>query len=156
MSGKLLLSANPTYPRLHWTTGTYVNPMEAPMFCMLLRKYCEGGVIEAIRQIGRERIIHIDIRHRDELGDLSLKRIMIEIMGRHSNIILWIRLRVSSMTASIMSRHPSAASASSCRARYIQLRLNSTKQIRLLCKAKQSSLKRFKRLTNMSSLSQKQ
>lgn len=88
MSGKLLLSANPTYPRLHWTTGTYVNPMEAPMFCMLLRKYCEGGVIEAISQIGRERIIHIDIRHRDELGDLSLKRIIIEIMGRHSNIIL--------------------------------------------------------------------
>ncbi|MDQ8733460.1 NFACT RNA binding domain-containing protein [Paenibacillus sp. LHD-38] len=88
MQGKLLLSANPTYPRVHWTTGTYVNPMEAPMFCMLLRKHCEGGVIESIRQIGRERIIHIEVKHRDELGDLSNKTIVIEIMGRHSNIIL--------------------------------------------------------------------
>lgn len=88
MQGKLLLSANPTYPRVHWTTGTYVNPMEAPMFCMLLRKHCEGGVIESIRQIGRERIIHIEVKHRDELGDLSNKTIIIEIMGRHSNIIL--------------------------------------------------------------------
>ncbi|MFD0587929.1 NFACT family protein [Paenibacillus sp. GCM10027627] len=88
MSGKLLLSANPTYPRVHWTNATYINPLEAPMFCMLLRKYCEGGVIEAVRQIDRERIIHMDIRQRDELGDLSFKRIVIEIMGRHSNIIL--------------------------------------------------------------------
>lgn len=86
--GKLLLSANPTYPRVHWTTGTYVNPMEAPMFCMLLRKHCEGGVIESVRQVGRERIIHIEVKHRDELGDLSNKRIVIEVMGRHSNIIL--------------------------------------------------------------------
>lgn len=88
MQGRLLLSANPTYPRVHWTTGTYVNPMEAPMFCMLLRKHCEGGVIESIRQVGRERIIHIEVKHRDELGDLSNKTIIIEIMGRHSNIIL--------------------------------------------------------------------
>ncbi|WP_424765870.1 Rqc2 family fibronectin-binding protein [Paenibacillus sp. sgz302251] len=88
MQGKLLLSANPTYPRVHWTTGSYVNPMEAPMFCMLLRKHCEGGMIESIKQIGRERIIHIEVKHRDELGDLSNKTIVIEIMGRHSNIIL--------------------------------------------------------------------
>lgn len=88
MQGKLLLSANPTYPRVHWTNGSYVNPMEAPMFCMLLRKHCEGGVIESVRQIGRERIIHIEVKHRDELGDLSNKTIIIEIMGRHSNIIL--------------------------------------------------------------------
>jgi len=88
VNGKLLLSANPTYPRVHFTKATFVNPLEAPMFCMLLRKYCEGGVIESIVQVGRERIIHIDIRHRDEIGDTSLKRIIIEIMGRHSNIIL--------------------------------------------------------------------
>ncbi|CAM3951031.1 NFACT family protein [Paenibacillus alkaliterrae] len=88
MQGKLLLSANPTYPRVHWTTGSYVNPMEAPMFCMLLRKHCESGIIESVRQIGRERIIHIEVKHRDELGDLSNKTIIIEIMGRHSNIIL--------------------------------------------------------------------
>lgn len=86
--GKLLLSANPTYPRVHWTNASYVNPLEAPMFCMLMRKYCEGATIEAVKQIGRERIIHMDVRHRDELGDISLKTIVIEIMGRHSNIIL--------------------------------------------------------------------
>ncbi|MFF2093586.1 NFACT family protein [Paenibacillus sp. NPDC058174] len=86
--GKLLLSANPTYPRVHWTNASYMNPLEAPMFCMLLRKHCEGAVIEGVRQIGRERIIHIDVRHRDELGDVSAKTIIIEIMGRHSNVIL--------------------------------------------------------------------
>lgn len=88
LNSKLLLSANPTYPRTHFTTAAYVNPLEAPMFCMLMRKHCEGGVIEAVRQIGRERIIHMDVRQRDELGDLNFKTIVIEIMGRHSNIIL--------------------------------------------------------------------
>lgn len=86
--GKLLLSANPTYPRVHWTEQAFINPLEAPMFCMLLRKYCEGGLIEAVRQIDNERIIHIDIRQRDELGDISFKTIIVELMGRHSNIIL--------------------------------------------------------------------
>ncbi|OXS62331.1 hypothetical protein B1A99_00215 [Cohnella sp. CIP 111063] len=86
--GKLLLSAHPSMPRLHWTEQVWANPSEPPMFCMLLRKYCEGGVIEAVRQIGLERIVEIDVRHRDELGDASLKRLVIEIMGRHSNIIL--------------------------------------------------------------------
>ncbi|GGF87636.1 Rqc2 family fibronectin-binding protein [Paenibacillus aceti] len=85
---RLLLSANPTYPRVQFTEQSFPNPLEAPMFCMLLRKYCEGGVIETVTQQGMERIIHIDVRHRDELGDISLKRIIIELMGRHSNIIL--------------------------------------------------------------------
>lgn len=85
---RLLLSANATYPRVQFTDQSYPNPLEAPMFCMLLRKHCEGGVIEAISQVGMERIIHIDVRQRDELGDVSLKRLVIELMGRHSNIIL--------------------------------------------------------------------
>ncbi|MGD8190096.1 Rqc2 family fibronectin-binding protein [Brevibacillus ginsengisoli] len=85
---KLLLSANPTYPRVHLTTEEFTNPSVAPMFCMLLRKYCEGGVIESISQLEMERILHIDVKSRDELGDLSKKRIIVEIMGRHSNIIL--------------------------------------------------------------------
>lgn len=85
---KLLLSANPTYPRIHLTTEEFINPAVAPMFCMLLRKYCEGGVIESIQQIEMERMIHIDVKSRDELGDISKKRIIVEIMGRHSNIIL--------------------------------------------------------------------
>ncbi|WP_372631434.1 NFACT family protein [Cohnella sp.] len=86
--GKLLLSAHPSMPRLHWTEQVWANPSEPPMFCMLLRKYCEGGVIESVRQVGLERIVEIDVRHRDELGDASLKRLVIEIMGRHSNVIL--------------------------------------------------------------------
>jgi predicted ribosome quality control (RQC) complex YloA/Tae2 family protein len=85
---KLLLSANPTYPRVHLTEQAFTNPKEAPMFCMLLRKHCESGIIESITQPGLERVIHIGIRQRDELGDVSTKTIIIEIMGRHSNIIL--------------------------------------------------------------------
>jgi len=85
---KLLLSANPTYPRIHFTEHSYMNPPEPPMFCMLMRKHCEGGVIEKIEQIGRERIVHITVRSRDELGDESLKKIIIELTGRHSNIII--------------------------------------------------------------------
>ncbi|UFJ43227.1 NFACT family protein [Brevibacillus humidisoli] len=85
---KLLLSANPTYPRLHLTSEDFVNPTEPPMFCMLLRKHCEGGTIEAIRQVDTERIIHMDVKARNELGDMIVKRIIVEIMGRHSNVIL--------------------------------------------------------------------
>jgi predicted ribosome quality control (RQC) complex YloA/Tae2 family protein len=85
---RLLLSVNPTYPRLHLTTEELVNPQEAPMFCMLLRKHCEGGVIESITQVEMERIVHIDVKARDELGDATRKRIIVEIMGKHSNIIL--------------------------------------------------------------------
>ncbi len=85
---KLLLSANPTYPRVHFTEEQFVNPLEPPMFCMLLRKHCESGIIESIEQIGMERVIHIKVRQRDELGDVQTKTIIIEIMGRHSNIIL--------------------------------------------------------------------
>jgi predicted ribosome quality control (RQC) complex YloA/Tae2 family protein len=85
---KLLVSANPTYPRMHLTERSFQNPLEAPMFCMLLRKHCENGHIESIEQVGMERIIVMHIRQRDELGDLSMKQLIVEIMGRHSNIIL--------------------------------------------------------------------
>ncbi|AMA72601.1 MULTISPECIES: NFACT family protein [Aneurinibacillus] len=85
---RVLLSASLSFPRIHITNISYQNPLEAPMFCMLLRKYCEGAIIEAIRQTNMERIIHIDLRSRDELGDERPKRIVLEIMGRHSNLIL--------------------------------------------------------------------
>ncbi|TJY43265.1 fibronectin/fibrinogen-binding protein [Cohnella pontilimi] len=88
MQGRLLLSAHPSMPRLHWTEQTWDNPAEPPMFCMLLRKHCEGGIIESIRQDGLERIVWIDVRHRDELGDFTLKRLTLELMGRHSNLAL--------------------------------------------------------------------
>lgn len=85
---KLLMSANPTYPRIYLTGGSFTNPAEPPMFCMLLRKHCEGAIIEGIRQEGMERIITIETVKRDELGDEQKKQLIIEIMGRHSNIIL--------------------------------------------------------------------
>jgi predicted ribosome quality control (RQC) complex YloA/Tae2 family protein len=85
---KLLLSANPTYPRVHFTEQSFLNPFEAPMFCMLLRKHCESAVIEAVEQIGMERIIRFRTRQLDELGDISVKHIVVELMGRHSNLIL--------------------------------------------------------------------
>lgn len=91
LSGKtvrLLLSANLTYPRVHITEKQYQNPLEAPMFCMLLRKHCEGGMIERIEQPDLERIIRIHIRQRDEMGDITYKILVMEIMGRHSNLIL--------------------------------------------------------------------
>jgi predicted ribosome quality control (RQC) complex YloA/Tae2 family protein len=85
---RLFLSAHPSYARIHLTNESYENPSEPPMFCMLLRKHLEGGVIENIEQLEMERIIVIDIKSRNELGDLTEKRLMVEIMGRHSNIIL--------------------------------------------------------------------
>lgn len=85
---KLFISAHPTYPRIHLTSEEWANPEVAPMFCMVLRKHLEGGVIERISQVDLDRIIHIDIRSRNELGDLHLRRLIVEIMGKHSNIIL--------------------------------------------------------------------
>lgn len=85
---KLLLSAHPTYARVHLSAQNYDSPALPPMFCMLLRKHLEGGFIEKIEQIDLERIIQITIRSRNEIGDESLKTLIIEIMGRHSNIIL--------------------------------------------------------------------
>lgn len=85
---KLLLSANPTYPRANFTEQNFMNPFEAPMFCMLLRKHCESAVIEAVEQVGMERIIRIRTRQLDELGDVSVKLMVMELMGRHSNLIL--------------------------------------------------------------------
>ncbi|OIJ17774.1 hypothetical protein BKP45_19620 [Anaerobacillus alkalidiazotrophicus] len=85
---QLLISANPSFARLHLTNEKLDNPSEPPMFCMLLRKHLEGGIIEEIKQLDLERIITIKIRARNELGDITYKKLMVEIMGRHSNIVL--------------------------------------------------------------------
>ena len=61
--------------------------MTAPNFCMLLRKYVGNGRIVSISQPKLERIIHFDIEHLDEMGDLCRKTLIVEIMGKHSNII---------------------------------------------------------------------
>ncbi|MBS4217808.1 NFACT family protein [Bacillus sp. FJAT-49711] len=85
---KLLLSAHPTYARVQITEDSFDNPNEPPMFCMMLRKHLEGAIIQDIKQAEMDRIIIFELRGRDELGDESYKQLIVEIMGRHSNIIL--------------------------------------------------------------------
>jgi len=85
---KLLLSVHPSYARIQLTQETYENPKEPPMFCMLLRKHLEGYFIENIYQVENERMIVLEVKGRNEIGDISYKKLIIEIMGRHSNIIL--------------------------------------------------------------------
>ncbi|WP_312469242.1 NFACT RNA binding domain-containing protein [Neobacillus sp.] len=85
---KLLLSAHPSYARVQLTNEAYDNPSEPPMFCMLLRKHIEGYILEDLYQIENDRMIIFEIKGRNELGDISYKQLIIEIMGRHSNIVL--------------------------------------------------------------------
>lgn len=85
---KLLISAHPAHARVQITDENYDNPAEPPMFCMLLRKHLEGYILENIHQHDLDRIIIFDIRGRNEIGDISYKKLIVEIMGRHSNIIL--------------------------------------------------------------------
>lgn len=84
----LLLSIHPTYARFHLTEDKYDNPQEAPMFCMVLRKHLSGAILESIEQNHLERIITFNLRTIDEIGDSANKTLILELMGRHSNIIL--------------------------------------------------------------------
>lgn len=84
---KLLISANASLPLTYITENNKVSPMVAPNFCMLLRKYINNARILDITQPGLERIINISLSHLNELGDLCNKTIVIELMGKHSNII---------------------------------------------------------------------
>lgn len=86
---RLLISADPTYPRLHLSHEQLPNPENPPLFCMVLRKHLEGGIIDQfeLAEPG-ERIIHIKVRSRDELDNTVHKQLIVEIMGKHSNIIL--------------------------------------------------------------------
>ena len=65
------------------------SPMTAPNFCMLLRKHINNGFIEEITQPSLERIIDFKVRHLDELGDVQYKHLIVELMGKHSNVILY-------------------------------------------------------------------
>ena len=85
---RLVISAGSANPRMHLTSRQKKNPITAPMFCMLLRKHLGSGKIINIEQIGFERIVKLSIESYDELGDLTVKHIIAEIMGRNSNIIL--------------------------------------------------------------------
>lgn len=85
---KLLISASSSYPRIHFTAVNKVNPLKAPMFCMLLRKYLSGAKIKSIEQVDMDRILLINFESTDEMGFDSIYSLIIEIMGRHSNITL--------------------------------------------------------------------
>jgi len=85
---KLLLTAQSTAPRLHLTAQSKQSPMQAPNFCMVLRKHLNSGRIVDIRQPGFERIVEIHIEALNEMGDKGTKILLIEIMGKHSNIML--------------------------------------------------------------------
>ena len=84
---RLLLSASASLPLVYFTSENKQNPMTAPNFCMLLRKHISNGRIVEVSQPDMERIIEIRIEHLNELGDLCAKKLVIEIMGKHSNII---------------------------------------------------------------------
>ncbi|MDR0405751.1 MAG: NFACT family protein, partial [Clostridiales bacterium] len=85
---RLIASASSSNPRIHLTACRKESPEKAPMFCMLLRKHIAGGKILGFSQPDFERVIKMNIACYDELGDSSVKTLVTEIMGRHSNIIL--------------------------------------------------------------------
>ncbi|MBR5360298.1 MAG: NFACT family protein, partial [Lachnospiraceae bacterium] len=106
---RLILSANPTLPLVYLTDENKISPATAPSFTMLLRKHLQGGRIVSIYQPDFERIIVMEVEHLDEMGDLCRKRLITELMGKYSNIILTddkdtildsIR-RVSALTSSV-------------------------------------------------------
>ena len=84
---QLLLSATANCARAHLTEVKKNNPLEPPALCMLMRKHITGGRVAAIRQLLCDRILEIEIEHRDELGDPARKKLICEFMGKHSNLI---------------------------------------------------------------------
>ena len=85
---RLLLSANPGHPRAHLTTRNRENPDTPPMFCMLLRKHLLGGRILELKQPPMERLLDFRLETIDELGDRVERRLVLEALGRNSNLIL--------------------------------------------------------------------
>ena len=85
---RLLLSAHPSYARIQITQINYQNPDTPPNFVMMLRKHLDGAILESIEQIENDRVIHFHFTKRDELGDLQNIILIVELMGRHSTIIL--------------------------------------------------------------------
>ena len=83
----LLVSASASLPLVYLTDTNKPSPMTAPNFCMLLRKHIGSARIISVSQPGLERIIELTLEHLDEMGDVCRKRLIIEIMGKHSNII---------------------------------------------------------------------
>lgn len=88
IKNQLLISSSPSYSRIHLTKMLYEKPDTPPTFCMFLRKHLEGGIIEKISQFSNDRIIIFSVRKRNELGDMTIKKLVFEVMGRHSNLII--------------------------------------------------------------------
>ncbi|MBM6613799.1 NFACT family protein [Desemzia sp. RIT804] len=85
---KVLLSAHPSYARIQLTEIPYENPDTPPQFCMMMRKHLEGAILENIEQVENDRIIRFLFKSRDEIGDVQNVMLVVELMGRHSNIFL--------------------------------------------------------------------
>ncbi|WKZ89074.1 NFACT RNA binding domain-containing protein [Streptococcus iniae] len=85
---KLLLSAHPVFGRLQITKSDFQNPQVPNTFTMIMRKYLQGAVIESFQQLDNDRIIEISVSNKNEIGDAIKATLMVEIMGKHSNIIL--------------------------------------------------------------------
>ena len=84
----LLLTASPNSARAQLTQMKKNNPLEPPTFCMLLRKHLSGARVQAVRQVGGDRILEVEFETMEEMGDLTKKTLVCEFMGRHSNLIL--------------------------------------------------------------------
>lgn len=84
---RLLLSASASLPLVYLTESNKPSPLTAPNFCMLLRKHINGGRILSVTQPSLERILRFEIEHLNEMGDICRKYLIVEIMGKHSNII---------------------------------------------------------------------
>ncbi len=85
---QLLLCASPNNARCHLTESRFANPLEPPALCMLLRKQLTGARVLEVRQVGGDRVIHVDLEAVNDMGDRVLRRLVLEIMGRHSNLML--------------------------------------------------------------------
>ena len=85
---RLLLCASPNNARCHLTKDSWSNPLEPPALCMLMRKQLSGARITSVRQVEGDRVVHVDLDAVNEMGDHVLRRIVLEIMGRHSNLML--------------------------------------------------------------------
>lgn len=87
-SHRLLLSAQPVFGRIQLTQTTFENPAQPSTFIMVLRKYLQGALIESIEQVENDRIVEITVSNKNEIGDHIQATLIIEIMGKHSNILL--------------------------------------------------------------------
>lgn len=85
---KLLLSAHPVFGRVQITKTDFQNPQTPNTFTMIMRKYLQGAVIESLEQIDNDRILEIAFSNKNEIGDNVKVTLVVEIMGKHSNIIL--------------------------------------------------------------------